>query len=427
MGTVVLAPGFLRVDDVLRCEGVPLDAVAATVDTPVYVYSAATIRDRYNRLTTALAGVPHRIHYSLKANSSRGVLDVLRGLGSGADVVSGGELFRARRAGFGPDDIIFGGVGKTREELQDAVAAGVLLINVESEGEVRLLAEVAQAAGRVAPVAIRVNPEISVETAHAYIKTGEKGNKFGVPHDEVLDLARLVRTFPSLTLRGLDMHVGSQLSHLQPYERGTERLVALCAQLRAEGVDTLRYLDVGGGLAVRYDAETPPDVSRFAEIMTDVARATGLGLILEPGRFIVGDAAVLLTRVLYRKQSGGKAYVITDAGMTELLRPSHYNAYHRIEAVRPSGGSVTADVVGPVCESGDFLALDRDVDDAPPGGLLAVHGAGAYGYAMAMNYNSRRRPAEVLVDGDRFAVITRRETYDDLVRAEQDVLDWETP
>lgn len=427
MGTVVLAPGFLRVDDVLRCESVPLDAIAAAIGTPAYVYSAATIRDRYTRLTTALASVPHRIHYSLKANSSRGVLDVLRGLGSGADVVSGGELFRARRAGFTPDDIIFGGVGKTREELRDAVIAGVLLINVESEGEVRLLAEVAREVGRVAPVAIRVNPEISVETAHVYIKTGEKGNKFGVPHDEVLELARLVRTFPSLILRGLDMHVGSQLSHLQPYERGTERLVALCAQLRAEGVDTLEYLDVGGGLAVRYDAETPPDVSRFAEIMTDVARATGLRLILEPGRFIVGDAAVLLTRVLYRKQSGGKEYVITDAGMTELLRPSHYNAYHRIEAVRPSGSSVTADVVGPVCESGDFLALDREVDDAQPGALLAVHGAGAYGYAMAMNYNSRRRPAEVLVDGDRFAVITRRETYDDLVRAEQDVLDWETP
>ncbi len=427
MGTVVLAPGFLRVDDVLRCESVPLDAVASAIGTPAYVYSAATIRDRYTRLTTALASVPHRIHYSLKANSSRGVLDVLRGLGSGADVVSGGELFRARRAGFTPEDIIFGGVGKTREELSDAVASGVLLINVESEGEVRLLADVAHELGRVAPVAIRVNPEISVETAHAYIKTGEKGNKFGVPHDEVLDLARLARSFPSLVLRGLDMHVGSQLSHLQPYERGTERLVALCAQLRDEGVNTLEYLDVGGGLAVRYDAETPPDVSRFAEIMTDVAKATGLRLILEPGRFIVGDAAVLLTRVLYRKQSGGKEYVITDAGMTELLRPSHYNAYHRIEAVRPSGRSVTADVVGPVCESGDFLALDREVDDARPGALLAIHGAGAYGYAMAMNYNSRRRPAEVMVDGDRFAVITRRETYDDLVRAEQDVLDWETP
>ena len=420
-------PGFARVDDVLHCEGVGLDTIARAVGSPVYVYSAATIRDRYARLTTALAGVPHRIHYSLKANSSRGLLALLRSLGSGADVVSGGELFRARRVGFGPSDIVFGGVGKTRDELRDAVAAGVLLINVESEGELRLLDEVAREAGRVAPVAIRVNPEISVETAHAYIKTGEKGNKFGVPHDEVLELARLAHALPNVAFLGLDMHVGSQLSHLQPYERGTERLVALCEQLRAEGIDSLRYLDVGGGLAVRYDAETPPDLSRFAEIMTGVAQRTGLRLILEPGRFLVGDSAVLVTEVLYRKESGGKSYVITDAGMTELLRPSHYNAYHRIEAVRPAAGEVVADVVGPVCESGDFLALDRAVADVPPGDLLAVHGAGAYGYAMAMNYNSRRRPPEVLVDGDRYAVITRRETYEDLVRAECETLDWETP
>lgn len=427
MGTVVLMPGFARVDDALHCEGVPLDAIARAVGTPVYVYSAATIRDRYTRLSAALSGVPHRIHYSLKANSSRGILDLLRSLGSKADVVSGGELFRARRAGFRPEEIVFGGVGKTREELADAVREGVLLVNVESEGELRLLDDVARAAGRVAPVAIRVNPEVSVEAAHAYIKTGERGNKFGVPHDEVLALARLAHRLPHVTLAGLDMHVGSQLSHLQPYERGTERLVALCAALRAEGIDTLRYLDVGGGLAVRYQAETPPDLTRFAEIMTEVARTTGLQLILEPGRFIVGDSAVLLTDVLYRKASGGKDYVITDAGMTELLRPSHYNAYHRIEPVGAIAGTVKADVVGPVCESGDFLALDREVPDAAPGDLLAVHGAGAYGYAMAMNYNSRRRPAEVLVDGDRFAVITRRETYEDLVRAECETPAWERP
>lgn len=427
MGESVLTAGFARVDDALQCEGVALDGLGDAVGTPAYVYSAGTIRDRYTRLTGALAGVPHRVHYSLKANSSRGVLDLLRSLGSGADVVSGGELFRALRAGFRPEETIFGGVGKTRQELHDAVAAGVLLINVESEGELRLLDEVAAQAGRVAPVAIRVNPEITVEAAHAYIKTGEKGNKFGVPHDEVLELARLAHALPHVQLLGLDMHVGSQLSFLEPYERGTERLLALCAQLRAEGIETLRYLDVGGGLAVRYDAETPPDLTRFAEIMAGVAGASGLQLILEPGRFLVGDAAVLLTRVLYRKRSGGKDYVITDAGMTELLRPSHYNAYHRIEAVRPASGRVVADVVGPVCESGDFLALDRDVDDVQPGDLLAVHGAGAYGYAMAMNYNSRCRPAEVLVDGPRYAVITRRETYEDLVRAEVDAPTWETP
>lgn len=427
MGEVVLAPGFTRVGDVLHCEGVGLDAIAAAVGTPVYIYSAATIRDRYTRLATALAGVPHRIHYSLKANSSRGILQLLQGLGSAADVVSGGELYRAQRAGFAPSEIIFGGVGKNRQELRDAVAAGVLLVNVESEAELRLLDEVARESGRIAPAAIRVNPEIMVETAHAYIKTGEKGNKFGVPFDEVLDLARLAKDLPNVELRGLDMHVGSQLSHLEPYERGTERLATLCREIRADASATLEYIDVGGGLAVRYDAETPPDVSHFAEIMKRVSEETGLKLILEPGRFIVGDAAVLLTEVLYRKRSGGKEYVIADAGMTELLRPSHYNAYHRIEAVHATGDRLVADVVGPVCESGDFLALDREVEDAQPGALLAVHGAGAYGYAMAMNYNSRRRPAEVLVDGDRYAVITRRETYDDLVRAEIDALTWETP
>lgn len=427
MGQGLLMPGFARVEDVLHCEGIALDEIARRVGTPAYVYSTATITDRYTRLSGALGSVPHRVHYSLKANSSRGLLQLLRSLGGNADVVSGGELYRALRAGFPADEIVFGGVGKTRDELREALRAGVRLINVESEGELRLLDEVARGEGRVAPVAIRVNPEISVETAHAYIKTGEKGNKFGVPHDEVIELARLAARLPNVTLAGLDMHVGSQLSHLQPYERGTERLMAICAQLRAEGIDSLRYLDVGGGLAVRYDAEIPPDLTQFAAIMTGVAERTGLQLILEPGRFIVGDSAVLLTEVLYRKQSGGKDYVITDAGMTELLRPSHYNAYHRIEPVRPVAGVVRADVVGPVCESGDFLALDREVADAAPGDLLAVHGAGAYGYAMAMNYNSRRRPAEVLVDGDRYAVITRRETYDDLVRAEVESPHWESP
>jgi len=422
-----LSGAFSRDEGALCCEAVSLDVIADRVGTPAYVYSAATIRDRYTRLTAALAAVPHRVHYSLKANSSLGLLAVLRGLGSGADVVSGGELFRALRAGFAPREIIFGGVGKTIEELESAVRADVLLINVESESELRLLDAAAHREGRIAPVAIRVNPEISVETAHAYIKTGEKGNKFGVPHEEVLELARLAHQLPNVRLLGLDMHVGSQLSHLEPYERGTERLLAICNQLRAEGIGTLEYLDVGGGLAVRYDAETPPDVTRFGEILAHVAQASGLKLILEPGRFLVGDAAVLLTRVLYRKQNGGRSFVIADAGMTELLRPSHYNAYHRIEAVHPRGGSVVADVVGPVCESGDFLALDRQVDDAVPGDLLAVHGAGAYGYAMAMNYNSRRRPPEVLVDGDRFAVITRRESYEDLVRAEVTDPDWEAP
>jgi diaminopimelate decarboxylase len=402
----------------LRVESVALGAIANAAGTPTYVYSAATIRSQYERLDAALAPVPHRIHYSLKANSSLGLLRVLHELGAAADIVSGGELFRALRAGFAPHEIVFSGVGKTERELSEAVEAGVLLVNVESEGELRLLNEVAAARGLTAPVALRVNPEITVETPHEYIRTGERGNKFGIPYDEVRDVAALARTLEHVRLLGLDMHVGSQLSRLDAYEQGLARLLDLVAQLRADGDDELRYLDIGGGLAVTYEAEEPTDLDRYAQIVVPAVRQTGLRLIVEPGRWLVGNAGLLLTRVLYRKRSGGKELVITDAGMTDLLRPSHYHAYHRVEAVLPTEATTRMDVVGPVCESGDFLALDRAVGDVRPGDLIAVHSAGAYGFGMASNYNSRPRAAEVLVDGDRFAVITEREGYEDLVRHE---------
>ncbi|MFI5255778.1 MAG: diaminopimelate decarboxylase [Gemmatimonadales bacterium] len=424
MGEGILTSGFTRVDGALVCDGVSLDEIATAVGTPAYVYSAATVRDRYARLNSALAVLPHRVHYTLKANSNAAILRLVRELGAGADVVSGGELFRARQAGFAGSDIIFGGVGKTERELCEALAAGVMLINVESDAEIRLLDRLAGELGVVASVGLRVNPEVTVDSSHRYIKTGEKGAKFGIPFDEVLTVARVAAALPHTRLVGLDMHIGSQIFRLDPYIDGVERLTALLDELRASGVDTIRFLDIGGGLGVSYDDEESPDLQRFARALVPRVRATGLTLLMEPGRFVVGNSGVLLTRVLYRKHSGGRDFLITDAGMTELLRPSHYDAYHRIEPVAPPTGRMKADVVGPVCESGDFLALDREMAEVNPGDLLAVFDVGAYGYVMASNYNTRPRGVEVLVDADRYAVVTARERYEDLVRLEQADPEW---
>ncbi len=425
MGQSVLTTGFARVDGVMYCEGVSLEHIAREVGTPVFVYSAATIRDRYERLQRMLAPVPHRIHYTLKANSSLGILRVMRELGAGADVVSGGELHRGLRAGFAPSDIIFGGVGKTAAELAQAIDAGILFINVESEGEVHLISQLAAERNKTAAVSIRVNPEITLDAPHDYIKTGGKGHKFGVPYDDAVHVAQIATSLPNVELVGLDMHLGSQLSRIDPYREGTERLASIFAELAKRGITGLRYLDIGGGLGVRYDTEQPPDLDRFAELVLPTVTKTGLKLIMEPGRFLVGNAGVLVGRVLYRKHSGGKDYVIADAGMTELLRPSHYGAFHRVDAMRERGNTRRVDVVGPVCESGDFLALDRELDDLHPGDFVVVSDVGAYGYAMASNYNSRGRAAEVLVDEDRFAIITARELYDDLTRLEIDAPTWE--
>jgi diaminopimelate decarboxylase len=426
MGEGVLTSGFTRTDGGLACEGVPLERIAREVGTPTYVYSSAMVRDRFVRLDDALTDVPHRIHYTLKANSNAGLLRLLKELGAGVDVVSGGELFRAMRLGFTGDDIVFGGVGKTDRELREAVQAGVKLVNAESEAEVRALDRIAGEEGSTARVGLRVNPEVTVDSSHRYIKTGERGAKFGIPFDEVLDVARVAASLPNVELHGLDMHIGSQLFRVDPYVDGVERLTGLLDAIRGAGIDTLRYLDIGGGLGVSYSDEVSPDLGRFAKALVKRVVPTGLTLLMEPGRFIVGNAGVLLTRVLYRKHSGGRDFLITDAGMTELIRPSHYDAYHRIDSVRPNGQSMTADVVGPICESGDFLALGRQMDDAAAGDLLAVHDVGAYGYVMASNYNTRPRGAEVLVDGDRFAVVTQRERYEDLVHLEVGDPDWRT-
>ena len=416
--------GFNREGASLVCDGVSLDMIAHDVGTPSYVYSAAAIRAQYQRLTAALEGIPHRLHYSMKANSNLAILGVLRRLGAGVDIVSGGELYRADAARFNGSDIVFSGVGKTRRELEEALNFGVLLINVESEDELELLDIIAGEKGVSAPVALRVNPEVMVDTPHPYTRTGVKGMKFGIPFDETLAVAERALAMRHISLIGLDMHVGSQIAEFEPYKIGVGRLLQLAAEIQATGATGLRYLDIGGGLAVTYDAEHPIDIVGFGAALKEMVKPTGLELILEPGRFLVGNAGVLLTRVLYRKRSGGKEFIVVDAAMNDLLRPSHYNAYHRIEAVTPRGGKVTADVVGPICESGDFFALHREVDDVEPEDLVVVRSSGAYGFAMASNYNSRPRAAEVLVDRGRFAIISEREDYSDLIRRERLEPEW---
>lgn len=402
----------------LHAEQIDLEALARAVGTPAYVYSASHIRDQYRRLVAALAPVPHRVHYSVKANSSLGILALLREMGAGVDIVSGGELDRAQRAGFTGRDVVFSGVGKTEQELREALEADVLLINVESEAELVELDLIARDLGRVAPVALRVNPEVTVDTPHPYTRTGERGMKFGIPYDEARDVARRALQMPGIALNGVDMHIGSQVTALDPYEEGIRRLLELVETLRQHGCKDLKYLDVGGGLAVQYENEIATDPEAWAAAIVAAVQKSGLVLLVEPGRFLVGNAGMLLTRVLYRKRSGGREYVITDAGMNDLLRPSHYNAYHHISAVRPRGTRETYDIVGPVCESGDFFALGRTMDAVEQGDLLVVHSAGAYGFVMASNYNTRPRPVEVLVDGDRYTIVRRRETFEDLVAGE---------
>jgi|APMI01.1.fsa_nt_gi diaminopimelate decarboxylase len=416
--------GFVHVDGVLHADDVPLPRIAAAVQTPAYVYSARTIRDRYTRLHTAFADVPHRIHFAVKANSNLAVLSLLQSLGAGVDIVSGGELFRAQSAGFVGADVVFSGVGKTVPEIEQALNAGVLLINVESEAELITIDAVASRLGVVAPIALRVNPEVTVETPHAYIKTGEKGGKFGIPRDDVSRLVARMSELPHLALRGLGMHLGSQISNADPLRDALPRLVAALAQARANGHD-IQYMDVGGGLSVPYERdEQAADIADYAALVKAAQAETGLALVLEPGRFIVAESGVLLTQVLYRKHAAGKDFIVTDAGMNDLIRPALYHAHHTIDAVVATDATVRADVVGPICESGDFFAKGREMPDVAAGALLAVQTAGAYGFSMSSNYNSRPRPVEVLVDGPRFAVITEREQYADLVRLERAHPEW---
>jgi diaminopimelate decarboxylase len=427
VGAGVLTEGFPRVAGTLHAEGVPLASVADAVGTPAWVYSAGTIRAQVERLRAALGDVPVQVHYAVKANGTLGVLRELRALGIGADVVSAGELHRARLAGFDGASIIMDGPAKTR----DAIAADVAALNVESRGEIDLVAEAAARLGRVARVGLRVNPEVSVENFHRYIATGEEGDKFGIPYDEALACAEAVLAAPSLALVGLHMHVGSQLDTFEAFEAGIGKLAVLIDRLRSRpgGVPSLRFLDIGGGLPMPYaPGDAAPDLAGYGAVVRRAHERTGCTIVLEPGRLLVAAAGVLLTRVLYRKRSGGRDWVLVDAGMSELIRPALYEAWHAVEPVAPRADApaTTVDVAGPICESADVLALGRSLPDPQPGDLLAIGTAGAYGSVMSSNYNARPRAAEVLVDGDRWAVVRARETLDDLVRHEAVAPDWRT-
>src|SRR5258707_650789 len=403
---------------VLGCDPGLLQAIADRVGTPAYVYSTNLIRAQYNALHDALHGIRHRICYSVKANGNLGVLRVLKQLGAGADIVSVGELRRARIAGFDPDGIVFSGVGKTAAEIEEAIRAGVGFINIESTSELATLTAVANDVKLTARVGIRVNPDVAIDS-HPYTKTGEKTAKFGIPFDEVVTVAKRIAAEPRLVLRGLAMHIGSQITDVAPYHRGAIKLIELVSAIRAFGITTLEALDVGGGLGVRYHNEKAPAPKAFADAVVPVVGAAGLGLLCEPGRYLVANAGVLLTRVLYRKHAGGKEYVIVDAGMSDFVRPSHYNAHHDILPLRDGKRpEEVVDVVGPICETGDFLALDRKLVAVGPGEVLAVLGTGAYGFVMSSTYNQRPTRPHAVVDSDRYYVARQRETLDDLVRGE---------
>jgi diaminopimelate decarboxylase len=411
--------GLERRSGALFVAGVPLADIARQVGTPAYVYNAGAIRQRYRVLNAALAAVPHRICYAVKANSTLAVLRLLRDLGAGADIVSGGEMARALAAGFPAERIVFSGVGKAAAELRQAVRAGLGHLNVESVEELQRLASIADEERADVAVGIRVNPDVTTET-HPYISTGKSGIKFGVPVDQVPAAAELIAAHPRLRLTTLAMHLGSQLSDTEPFRQGIGRLLDLAARLRVDGRHAIQVLDIGGGLAIRYHHEQAMDPERFAAAVVPLLAPSGYTVYLEPGRFLVGSAGVLVTEVLYRKHSGGKEFVVVDAGMNDLVRPSHYQAYHEIVAL--DGGerpTIRADVVGPVCETGDFLALDRQVPDVAAGEHLVVLGAGAYGFAMASNYNSRPRAAEVMVDGERWWLARTRETLEQLYQGER--------
>jgi diaminopimelate decarboxylase len=412
---------FPRVGGVLHCEEVPMQDLVARWGTPLYVYSQNAIRERFRELDDALSPVPHLIAYSVKANGNLAVLRTLAALGAGADIVSGGELHRALLAGIPAERIVFSGVGKTVIELAAALSAGIYAFNVESEGELCALSDLACAMGTRAPVALRVNPDIDTPTPHAYTRTGHAATKFGIAAARARTLYSIAARMPGVRVRGIDVHIGSQILEVGPFRQALDYVLDLAHELKREEVE-LEFLDLGGGLGISYEGGPRISAAEWADEIVPAVAGTGLKLVVEPGRFLVGESGALLTRVLYVKEGGGKRFVITDAGMNDLLRPSHYSGWHAVEPVEPHGrarGHV--DVVGPICETGDFLALDREMEVPRPGELLSIMTVGAYGFSMSSQYNQRPRPAEVMVDGAEATLARRRETVDDLVAAEMDL------
>ena len=413
-------PGFSLNRGVLTCDDVPLAEIARVTGTPVHVYSGALAADRYRALEAAFAGYRHRNHYAIKANATLGVVRLMRRLGAHADANSGGEIEVALRAGFSPDDIVFTGVGKTRQELERAVTLGVRAINAESPGEVERIEAIAAARQTRARIAVRINPDVDAGS-HPHISTGHHATKFGMTVDAARVLVREAVRRPHLEVIGLHVHVGSQITKPDPIPTAVEKVAALARDLIAAGVG-LQHLDVGGGLGIAYQPEQAVvPVEDYAAALIPAVRSTGLTLVLEPGRWIIGPAGVLVTAVVDLKpRPDGDSFVIVDAGMTDLIRPALYGAFHRIEAVSPrSGASIRADVVGPVCETSDTFGIDRTLPPVQVGDLLAIRDTGAYGAIMASNYNRRPIAPEVLVEDGKWRVIRRRQSVDEMLGCDE--------
>ncbi len=402
----------------LCCGAVNLEQVAQDAGTPCYVYSADAIRSRFEEYASAFAGMPHLICYAVKANGNLAVLKLLARAGAGFDIVSGGELFRVLKAGGEAAKTVFSGVGKTEREIEEALKAGIHSFNCESAGELETLSAIAARIGGKAPAALRVNPDVDAVT-HPYISTGMREHKFGIPMSEVEAICEKARGLEGLEIDGVSCHIGSQILDPEPMLEAAERMVELAMRLRGRGF-AIRSLDLGGGLGIAYHAgQAGPSISEFARALRRKIEGSGLTVMVEPGRSIVGEAGVLVTRVLYRKRSGGKEFVIVDAAMNDLIRPALYQAHHEIVALRQRPETVRADVVGPVCETGDFFARNREIPDVAPGDFVALASAGAYGFSQSSNYNSRPRVAEVLVEGGAWRVVRERETYESLVAGER--------
>jgi diaminopimelate decarboxylase len=405
-------------NDELYCEEVPVTTIAEAVGTPFYLYAHATLTQHFRAFDDAFAGTRHLTCFSMKSNSSMAVLKLFADMGGGVDIVSGGELFRALKAGRNPRKIVYSGVGKRDEDLRFALSSGILMFNVESSQELVRLNGIAGEMDKKAGIAIRVNPDVDPKT-HPYISTGLKENKFGVDIREAPEQYTLAAGLRNIEVLGVSCHIGSQLTQVEPFVDALARLMNLVTDLEKAGLP-MTFLDLGGGLGITYDHETPPHPREYAAAIKNMVSSKDLTLIFEPGRVIAGNAGILVAKVLYTKSTAEKSFIVVDAAMNDLMRPSLYNSFHAIQPVlAKEGEKKKADIVGPICESGDFLARDREVDTFRPGDLVAVMSAGAYGFSMSSTYNSRPRVAEVMVRGERFSVIRARETYEDLVRGEQ--------
>jgi diaminopimelate decarboxylase len=414
---------FQYVNNELYCEDVPIARLSEEFDTPLFVYSRATLERHFKVFREPFLSVNHLVCFSVKACSNIAILRAFRNLGGGMDIVSGGELYRSLKAGADPAKIVYSGVGKKASEMDEALNADILMFNIESEEELRLLNQRAHLMERKARIALRVNPDVDPRT-HPYISTGLKKNKFGIDTEGSVRIYRMAKDMPWIEPVGVDCHIGSQLTDISPFLEAIDRLKQLIATLRSDGID-IRYLDIGGGLGIPYDDEEPPRPEDYGAAIIDKIADLDVTLIMEPGRVLVGNAGVLVTKVLYLKQGEEKTFVIADAGMNDLIRPSLYQAHHTVlraskEAPYDSPSkAIVADLVGPICESGDFLAQEREMEAVKAGDLLVLLSAGAYGFTMSSNYNSRPRAAEILVDRDRFTVIRERESYEDLTRGER--------